>query len=76
VKRQDWQKRRVYLVEQFSQFKGDELKTLLGSDFEKIEKLCTGQAGQTGQASLSRRPATGEKRRIEHAAEVIDLMSD
>ena len=44
-----------------------------GLDFETIEKLCT---GQTGQASFSRRPATGEKRRIEHAAEVIDLTSD
>ncbi|KAF5606868.1 2OG-Fe(II) oxygenase superfamily [Fusarium subglutinans] len=73
VERQHWQKVRVYLVEKFSQFKGSELKTLLGSDFEKIEKLCT---GETSQASLSRRPAAGEKRRIEQAAEVIDLTSD
>ncbi|KAF4483603.1 2OG-Fe(II) oxygenase superfamily [Fusarium agapanthi] len=73
VERQDWQKVRVYLVEKFGQFKGSELKTLLGSDFETIEKLCT---GETGQASLSRRPAAGEKRRIEQAAEVIDLTSD
>jgi hypothetical protein len=47
----------------------EDLKTLLGSDYAKIERL----GPRPVQTTTSQSPATGEKRAANNAPEVIDL---
>ncbi|RFN45751.1 hypothetical protein FIE12Z_10007 [Fusarium flagelliforme] len=72
VRLRDWQKRRDQCAAKFAKFEVEDLKTLLGSDYTRIERLGTIPA----QATTSQSPATGEKRVADKAPEVIDLTSD
>ncbi|KAF9760928.1 hypothetical protein IL306_004056, partial [Fusarium sp. DS 682] len=62
VKLELWQKQRDQVLEEFDQIQERHLKTLLGKQYERIEKL---HMSQKGQENLSQGPKTGGKRRID-----------
>ncbi|RBR12852.1 uncharacterized protein FIESC28_08442 [Fusarium coffeatum] len=72
VKLQDWRKRRDQCAAKFAKFEAEDLKTLLGSDYAKIERL----GPRPAQTTTSQSPAAGEKRAADNAPEVIDLTSE
>lgn len=72
VKLRDWRKRRDQCAAKFAKFEVEDLKTLLGSDYAKIERL----GPRPAQTTTSQSPAVGEKRAADNSLEVIDLTSD
>ena len=72
VKLQDWRNRRDQCAAKFAKFEAEDLKTLLGSDYVKIERL----GPRPAQTTTSQSPAAGEKRAADNAPEIIDLTSD
>nr|CEG04970.1 unnamed protein product [Fusarium clavum] len=72
VRLRDWQKRRDQCAAKFAKFGVEDLKTLLGSDYAKIERL----GPRPAQTTTSQSSAAGEKRAADNSPEVIDLTSD
>jgi len=72
IRLRDWQKRRDQSTAKFAKFEAEDLKTLLGSDYDKTERL----GPRLAQTTNSQSPAVGEKRTAGNAPEVIDLTSD
>jgi hypothetical protein len=72
VKFQQWQKRRDECAATFGKFENEHLKTLLGSNFIKIERL----GPRSAQTTRLQSPVVGEKRRAADAPEIVDLTSD